>query len=611
MGLYNFEASDAERFAKHVGIPARKHRGELIFKKCPYCGNFSKDKEKFSINLETGQFHCFRAKCNAKGNMITLHKDFNFSLGSEIDEYLRFKGRFRSFPQRENPTTRPEAVVYMESRGISEKVTESYHITVQRDHANILVFPFYDEKGTLMFVKYRKTDFDKEKDKNKEWCEKDGTTILFGMDHCNSINDTLVITEGQIDSLSLVEAGIENAVSVPTGADGFTWVPHCWDFLMQFNTIIVFGDHEKGRITLLDELYHRFEGSVKHIRPEDYKGCKDANEILQKYGKEALITAVGNAIPKAHPGIISMADIEKVDLSTRERFTSGLRSLDRILGGFYFGQLIVLTGERGDGKSTLASQFGTIALREGYNIFMYSGELPNFQLREWFDRQVVGAKHINRIVSDNGHVEYSVDEAVIPAIEAWYREKTNIYDTETKDESVDEREFLLELMDTAIKQNGCRVLIIDNLMTAMMDDLAIELYRQQTIFINKLVTMAKQRKVVIFLVAHPRKRQLGFSAFSNDDVSGSSNITNLAHVTLRYSKPDGMQDTDTEERVLAVLKNRTSGETNYEGIPLYFEPSSKRISEDPDDFSWELGWENLYRETETSSPIVDMELPFD
>ena len=148
-------------------------------------------------------------------------------------------------------------------------------------------------------------------------------------------------------------------------------------------------------------------------------------------------------------------------------------------------------------------------------------------------------------------------------------------------------------------------------MTAMMDDLAIELYRQQTIFINKLVTMAKQRKVVIFLVAHPRKRQLGFSAFSNDDVSGSSNITNLAHVTLRYSKPDGMQDTDTEERVLAVLKNRTSGETNYEGIPLYFEPSSKRISEDPDDFSWELGWENLYRETETSSPIVDMELPFD
>lgn len=61
----------------------------------------------------------------------------------------------------------------MESRGISEEVTNRYNITVQREHENILVFPFYDERDQLQFVKYRKTDFDKAKDSAKEWCERD------------------------------------------------------------------------------------------------------------------------------------------------------------------------------------------------------------------------------------------------------------------------------------------------------------------------------------------------------------------------------------------------------------------------------------------------------
>ena len=41
----------------------------------------------FSINLKTGQFKCLRASCGVSGNMITLQKDFDFSLGTQIDEY--------------------------------------------------------------------------------------------------------------------------------------------------------------------------------------------------------------------------------------------------------------------------------------------------------------------------------------------------------------------------------------------------------------------------------------------------------------------------------------------------------------------------------------------
>ena len=81
------------------------------------------------------------------------------------------------------------------------------------------------------------------------------------MNHCNPDNPTLVLTEGQIDSLSVAEAGIENVVSVPTGAKGFTWIPYCWDFLSQFKTLVVFGDCENGRITLLEEM--QITGAVR------------------------------------------------------------------------------------------------------------------------------------------------------------------------------------------------------------------------------------------------------------------------------------------------------------------------------------------------------------
>ena len=583
--MYEFKSEDAERFARHIGIPVKRKRGELYFVKCPYCQNQTTDKETFSINLSTGVFKCFRASCGAKGNMITLAKDFDFPLDFGQGEQQYEKKTYKKL-ENKKPIPKPKAIEYLMSRGISERIAKQYNITVHNQWENVLVFPFYDENNEMQFVKYRKTDFDKAKDKNKEWCEPNCKPILFGMNHCNPSNKTLIITEGQMDSLSLSESGIENAVSVPTGAKGFTWVPHCWEFLKRFETLIVFGDYEKGHITLLDEMAQRFEGMVKHIRPEDYKECKDANEILQKHGKGALIKAVAQAVVVEHPQIKVLADVKRVDLGKLEKFSTGLSSLDGLIGGFYFGQLILLTGERGEGKSMLASQFGTFAIKAGYNAFFYSGELINWYFKAWFEAQVAGITHMNKKVYDSGFTSYSVDGSVEGDMETWYRDKAFVFDNGALTER---NATLAEVMKTAIKQYGCRFLVVDNLMTAMVDDVSSDPYRQQTEFVNELAQMAKQFNVVILLIAHPRKRQV--EDFDNDDVAGSSNVTNLADVVMRYSRPKGKDiPPDTDQRILTVLKNRLTGKTNRKGIELFYEQGSRRISE-TQEFNWTLGWE--------------------
>ena len=288
--IYNFKEEDAYEFARFVGSPIKRHGDELRFTQyCPYChgGTGSKrDKDTFSINLRTGQFKCLRSSCGITGNMITLAREFDFNLGLQVMEYYQPRKKYRKLKTPDNPIVpKDQAVEYLESRGISEDVANQYEITTQNDRDNVLVFPFYDEKGKMQFVKYRKTDFDKSKDKNKEWCEADCKPILFGMKQCEDFT-RLVITEGQLDSLSVATAGIKNAVSVPTGAKGFTWVPYCYDWVCRFDEIVVFGDFENGHMTLLQELKQRFPNKIKHVREEDYKGCKDAkNQCDARAGK--------------------------------------------------------------------------------------------------------------------------------------------------------------------------------------------------------------------------------------------------------------------------------------------------------------------------------------
>lgn len=222
---YQFKREDAFDFGRHVGANTKVVNGdELQFMYCPYCKGISKgksrrDKGTFAISLKNGAFNCKRASCGVTGNMITLSKDFDFSLGNEVDEYYRPKKQFRKLPTPEKPVVpKPEAVRYLGTRGISEKTVNLYQITTRTDNDKTLAFPFYDDKGVLTFVKYRKTDFDKERDNNKEWCEANTKPILFGMMQATDFEKPLVLTEGQIDSLSVAEAGIPNAVSVPTGA---------------------------------------------------------------------------------------------------------------------------------------------------------------------------------------------------------------------------------------------------------------------------------------------------------------------------------------------------------------------------------------------------------
>ena len=592
--IYQFSKEDAKRFADEQHIKVRVHGDELQFLRCPYCrggGEYGFDRDTFAINLETGQFNCLRAGCGAKGNMLTLAKDFNFSLGRDVDEYYRPRRRFRDLRRFPRPDgSKPEAVQYMKARGISEKIVLEYGITSHRDNSRQLCIPFFDEDGVMQLMKYRNMDFKKGDAGNKEWSMSNCKPILFGMDHCDSEkSDTLVMTEGQIDSLSVTEAGIPNAVSVPNGAKGFTWIPYCWNFMSRFNRLIVFGDHEKGHITLLEEMKSRFHGIVCHVRPEDYQGCKDANEILLKYGPDAIRKAIDNAVPAGNDQIIKLSDVEPQDLEKMQAIITGIEELDEITGGLYLGSLDILTGERGNGKSTFASQIISRAIEQDFTTFIYSGELMDWMVQDWIDRQIAGPESVISRKDKNNHLIHLIQKDNVERIHAWYDDRCYIYDMDRALREEQDPEPVISILEKAIRMYGCNVFMVDNLMTAMDDDLRTDIYRQQSNFVKRLAVMAKKYNVLIILIAHPRKRQVAETG--NDDVLGSSNITNLADVVMWYDRlKEDKNDPAPADRILQVTKNRLNGRTTKR-IDLWFNQASKRISDTPGEFDWNLGWD--------------------
>lgn len=245
---------------------------------------------------------CKRGSCGVRGRFEELAKVFG-----EQAELLRPAAKAKKQYEPPSIALKPlteEIIAYFEKRKISQTTLEAFGIS--SDAQGNIVFPFYRDQE-LVYVKFRAPHKPQPKER-KEWQASNTRPILFGMDLC-SFAQPLIITEGQIDALSLYEAGIRNVVSVPSGCSNLEWIDHCWDWLERFRSIIIFGDNDDPGRKMVRDVVRRLDEARCMVVEEypdrpDGKPCKDANEILYFLGPEALQNAVDRANPVPVKGII-------------------------------------------------------------------------------------------------------------------------------------------------------------------------------------------------------------------------------------------------------------------------------------------------------------------
>ena len=586
---------------------------------CPW----HKDKTpSFIWNPKNNSAHCF--SCGRNYGIIDLYLAQGMSyleavekLFKQVDIEYNFSNKdvqdfsYR-YPKREH-SDRANVEKYLGLRGISTKTLD--YADVQSDIYGNVAFHYYNSNDILMTVKYRLgRKFNKEKDHNKCWSQKDSdfAPLLFNMNRINPAKPLLIV-EGEIDCLSVIEAGYSNVVSIPNGCANSQWIQYNWDWLEQFDKIILWFDSDEPGIKARNDVIYRL-GTWRtyyiEISPEDTtpKGAriKDANEVLYFKGKERVLQYINKPLEIPVENVSDLSKAEDFDIEHAEGLYTGIKELDDQIYKLTFGTLNIITGKSGEGKSVFVNQVAICqAVQQGYDVFVFSGELPAPILRNWVETNMIGREYITM---KDGHVRvFNPEQRKL--MQNWYAGKVLVYDDDYNTTAT----ALLNKMEELARKCGTKVFLIDNLMMIDLECNEEGRLQAEKEFVNKLIFFAKKYNVLVFLVAHPRKT--GEIRVTKEDIAGSGNIVNLAHMVFsvhRYTAKEKEGETNTrnqyikgkepipEDSCVEVLKNRITGILPL--VKLYFDYPSYRFYKKPSELWFRYGWNKDTSPIRTDDP---------
>ena len=281
---------------------------------------------------------------------------------------------------------------------------------------------------------------------------------------------------------------------------------------------------------------------------------------------------------------LNMQDIGYLDLKNLSAIPTGHEAFDRKALGFILGEISIVSGLNGSGKSSWLNCVSLNAIQRGFKIAMFSGELMKEKVKTWLNQVAAGREFVKKVYGYDDF--YYVPKDVTAKIDEWTKDKIFLYDNKYG------RNWsrLLESIKNVVEQKGVNLLILDNLMTLDLDAFGGDKNEKQSAFVNSLADLAKQANIHIILVAHPRK---SLTFLRREDIGGSGDITNLAdnvYIIHRVNKdfakraPEFLGNEEVTKlveyegfsNVVEVCKNRFVG--SVDNIFGYFyEPETKRF----------------------------------
>lgn len=588
---------------------------------CPY---HQEDTPSFIYDKKTKRFHCF--SCNKtvdiidvlmeKGNTFLDAAKFLFDKAgmkySFGEQDVKTKRNYR-YPHEEPLNERINVLNYLEKRGISKRVVD--YLDIREDLRGNIVFNFYDTNDVLTMVKYRPSrTIDKKSGEVKTWCQKDADTspLLFNMNRINT-SKPLLIVEGEIDAASAIEAGFLNTVSVPLGAGNTHWIEENWDWLNEFEEIIVWSDNDKAGIQMRKDVIYRLgTWRTKYITTPDYfekENCKriplkDVNDCLQVGGNDYVMNLILDAKDVPVDSVVDYSDIEELDISQMDGVKTGIKPLDNELLKIFYGTLTILSGRPGSGKTSIIDQMIANTIDEGKSVFLFSKEMPERMSANWFNTIIAGRRNMQEKTTKDGRKYYIVPQETQQKMQSFYKSKLFIY----KDDRPNDVESVLKSAEECVRKHNCKLITLDNMMMIDLQCSESDKNTAQTNLINELIKFASKFNVAVVLISHPKKVQDNNADIGMYDISGSSNIINLAMRSIGLRRVSKKEKEDPKAQwgkydvVLTVMKDRLLGKADFQ-MGLWYDLISRRFYTDYEEYDAQFAWDdNVYN---TKLPYVD------
>lgn len=315
---------------------------------------------------------------------------------------------------------------------------------------------------------------------------------------------------------------------------------------------------------------------------------------------------------------LAMTDVQYVDMSKMASIPTGYKELDKKIIGLLLGDVTVLSGGSGAGKSSWIDCVALNAIQRGYKVGIWSGELQDFRFQSWINQIAAGKNYVCKREGFENY--YYAPKNISNQISNWLEGKLFLYNNNYGSKWQQLFADVKELVD----KEGVQLIVLDNLMALQIDNYEGDKYTQQTKFINDLKEYAKAKNVHVLLVCHPRKEGI---FLRKESISGTADLTNLADsvfIIHRIGK-------DFEQRageffgkdkvlpylkynsVIEVCKNRSMGVIDLL-VGMYYEVESRRLKNEISEnivYGWQEQPTQLTFEPAPESDVSDLQDIYD
>lgn len=588
-----------------LNIDVRGHGSGRVKTFCPFCHGTRHNKRdrSLSVDIDKGLYLCHY--CGAKGYVP-----------DEAEERARELRRLRRDEAMSRPVQRkyprpawhpelmqlpPEIATYLtEERRISLETARLLKVTAAPSNSprggelnavgesisspsgevegavglkGAISFNYFD-RGQLVNIKTRTMD--------KQFTLVRGAELIpYNVD---AIYDRpeCYITEGEFDTLTLVECGFPEAISVPGGGNSnLSWMDRFVETHFEDKEQIILAlDNDAVGLKLRDELTRRL-GAERCRVVRWTEGCKDANEVLCRHGREEVIRCIEAAEEVPIEGVFTAEDVgEGLDAlfenGMQRGAEVGLFNLDKLCT-FEPGRFIVITGRPGEGKSEFLDELVLrLCLRHGWRPAYFTPEnVPiEYHLR----------KLIEKLTGYKFDPHGRMTTALYQGAKQWCTD--NVHHILPPDDryTLDE---VLERARQLVARRGVRIVVIDPLNRLETDEKETSMTELQLISdrLNRMVRFAAQHRVLFILVAHPRKvNRANLNGEKRrvemNDINGSADFGNKADYCLVIDRDDSRRQTTVYVDKVRFKHLGTRGECT-----MHYDPVSGRylpLTYDPD-----------------------------
>lgn len=422
-----------------------------------------------------------------------------------------------------------------DDRGISPETLQAYLV---RKHASSDAYGFrYDTpEGHRAFSKFVALQRD-DKGKKKIWGSEHPYATLWGWWLATDRDRVCIICEGEPDAMTVSQMVPKTlTLSVPNGTGSDKWIEHDWVALSRFETIYYIPHNDDAGRQYAEKVARRL--GISRVRivpvPEAYN---DANEAWTSGDEHACdweewLSRSYYIVPPSVRGAEHYGkDAQRVRL---KRIAEDERN-DFIFPELPFalrdGELTIVTGAPGHGKSELLYQMHLHEMRIGRRVLVCSLEIPPGEMLFNMCWQLVG------------HFPSDIE---ISQCKEWLTGKLYFHSGESArgpDYELTHDELFQDAL-YAYRRCGVTRLVIDSL-HFLVDK---EDYQAQDVFTRRLSRFCKDNQVHVALVAHANLKGRSEDKIPGEsDVEGSGGMIKPIHNGFTVWRNMGKQEKMDEE----------------------------------------------------------------